>query len=147
MRISTKGRYAVRAMLELALRREQGTVQTRDIARTQGISVKYLERLMSTLRGAGLVQSQRETHNGFTLARAPKRITILEIVTALEGPLAPVECLEEKNGCARSGQCATRQVWERLQHAIDDTLRGITLADLARMHAACAPAADAMYCI
>lgn len=138
MRISTKGRYAVRAMLELTLRQNTGPVRTSAIAQAQGISRKYLEQLLTTLRAAGLVQSRRGAGGGFMLNRTPDKITILEIVALLEGSTAPVECVENRRKCRRSGNCAARQLWTNLKKSIDDNLRGTTLADLARMHAECA---------
>lgn len=145
MRISTKGRYAVRAMLELALRRGAGPVQTRDIARAQGISVKYLERLLATLRSAGLVQSRRGAHGGFILARDPAKITILDIIVLMEGSLAPVECVDDLRQCKRVNHCAARKLWTDLKKAIDDNLRATTLADFMQMHAECTNTTGVMY--
>lgn len=147
MRLSTKGRYAVRAMLELALRQDAGSVQTRDIARVQGISLKYLERLLATLRSAGLVQSRRGANGGFILARATGEITMLDIVTAVEGSLAPVECVDDQRKCKRIDHCAARYLWTKLKQAVDTTLRDISLADLVRIHHDCTHAGRVMYYI
>ena len=137
MAISTRGRYAVRAMLELALRHGRGPVLTREIARAQGISRKYLERLLRMLRVAGLVRSRRGRHGGFTLARPSEKITILDILTVMEGTLAPVACVEQRRSCKRSARCAARRMWAEIAAAHARTLRGITLGDFARLHHDC----------
>lgn len=131
MKISTKGRYALRLMLDLALNSGGDLVRVRDIAERQEISEKYLEQIISTLNHAGFVKSVRGAQGGYRLAKEPSEYTVGMILRLTEGSLAPVACLEdEENQCARFEQCATLEVWERLKTAIDDVVDHISLADL-----------------
>lgn len=133
MKLSTKGRYAARAMLELALRNGNGPVLLKDIARVQAISERYLERIMATLASRGLVRSLRGQHGGFNLAAPPSEIRLSDIVTAVEGPLAPVACVDDPTACGRSGLCVTRTVWTKLKEAAALVLDSYTLEDLVNM--------------
>lgn len=131
MRLSTKGRYGLRIMLELALRQGEGPVQVATIARSQDLPPKYVHVLAGGLKGAGLLLAARGPAGGLALARDPGAITVLDVVTALEGPPAAVDCVLDPAPCARSGGCATREVWDELTRAMEDVLRRHTLASLA----------------
>ena len=130
MKLSTKGRYAVRAMLDLAQHYEDGLVLVKDIARRQGISERYLEHLFISLKKDGLVKSVRGAHGGFTLGRAPNEIKLIDIIRVCEGPLALVGCVVDAGVCPRSSQCVTRDIWSELQAAMSDVLGSKTLQDL-----------------
>lgn len=132
MKISTKGRYALRLMTDLALHREDGYVSIKVIAERQSISEKYLEQIISILSRAGYVRSVRGAGGGYMLAYPPEKYTVGMILRLTEGDLAPVACLEtEDNLCERSGGCPTLFIWERLYDAINEVVDSITLADIA----------------
>lgn len=131
MKISTKGRYALRLMLDLAMCGEEGYVPLKEIAERQNISIKYLEQIVSVLSRAGYVRSVRGTGGGYMLAKKPEEYTVGMILRLTEGSLAPVACLEyEENTCPRAADCITLGVWEKLYAAINGVVDGITLADL-----------------
>lgn len=132
MKLSTKGRYGVRAMFDLALRYGSGPVSLRSIAERQGLSDHYLEQLIAALRKAGLVKSVRGAHGGYLLTREPKYITIGDVIRTLEGSIAPTECVSEnvRYRCENTEDCVTRVIWERLKEKIDEVLDDITLEDL-----------------
>lgn len=131
MKISTKGRYALRLMLDLALNNTGEPVRIKDLASRQEISDKYLEQIISVLNKAGYVRSLRGPQGGYKLARDPKEYTVGMILRLTEGSLAPVACLEdEENLCARQDECATLILWEKLYDAIKEVVDGYTLADL-----------------
>lgn len=130
MKISTRSRYGLRLLLDLAQEHGKGHVFLRDIAARQEISEKYLGQIIIPLRTAGLVKSQRGAHGGYFLARPPEEINLLEIVTLLEGDLGLVECVNEPSSCNRSSLCVTQEVWCRVSQAITDTLKGMNLAQL-----------------
>jgi Rrf2 family cysteine metabolism transcriptional repressor len=132
--LSTKGRYATRAMLELALRGGENPVLLRDIAKTQEISEKYLERIMIALVAAGLVRSLRGQNGGFSLLKSPSDIKIIHILQAVEGPVSLVPCVHSPQVCHRSDICVTRDVWLKLKNAVVSVLDGITLENLVDMH-------------
>lgn len=137
MKLSTRGRYGVTALFELALHYGKGVVPLRDIAQHQGISEPYLEQLAKTLREAGLVTSTRGAQGGYSLARPPEEITIGQAVEATEGPIALVDCLlaggeAKAAACERAGTCVTRDVWARVCDSINQVLNSITLADLVK---------------
>ena len=129
MKLTTKGRYAVTAMLDLALHFEQGAVTLSDIAKRQGISLSYLEQLFAKLRRNGLVDSIRGPGGGYNLAREPSRISVAEIVLAINENIDARRCGGEQN-CAQDERCLTHQLWEDLSERIHTFLSGITLADL-----------------
>ncbi|MBN1419829.1 MAG: Rrf2 family transcriptional regulator [Planctomycetes bacterium] len=131
MRLSTKARYGVRALLELALAHGRGPVQLRRIAEKQGISPKYLEHLLSSLRAAGIVTAVRGMNGGYELTRAPSEIRLIDAYRALEGPVAPVPCSEDPSLCEKSEKCAVHEVWVEMREAIETILEKKTLADLA----------------
>ncbi|HLO67266.1 MAG TPA: Rrf2 family transcriptional regulator [Holophaga sp.] len=131
MRVSTKGRYGLRVMVELALREGTGPVQVTAIASSQDLPPKYIHVLVGGLKAAGLVTAQRGPSGGLELAREASRITVLDVVEALEGPVRPVDCGEGPEACRRSGDCVTVDVWRELGEAMEGALRRHTLADLA----------------
>ncbi len=151
LRLSTRGRYGVRLMVALALGREgagdrpggSGISLLREIARREGISVKYLGQIVIPLRAAGLVASHRGAHGGYSLARPPEDITVKDILEAIEGSLAPVpcvdpaagagraECGESGSGCDRVTACVATRVWTRLHEQVVGTLSSFTLRALA----------------
>ena len=133
MRLSTKGRYGARLMLELALYYGKGPVLLKDIAKREEISEGYLEHLLPPLKAAGLVNSSRGAHGGYTLAKTPSEITLREVVQALEGPLSPVECVDTPNVCQRVRSCVTRDIWKELGEKISQTLESVTLKDMVEM--------------
>jgi Rrf2 family protein len=130
MKLSTRGRYGVRAMLELALHSGKGPVPLRDLASRQEISAKYLEQLLIPLKGAGLVKSVRGARGGYLLARDPEHISLYDIVRSLEGPLAPVECVQDPQYCDRVGGCTVHLVWGEMGTMLVDFLSGMSLADM-----------------
>lgn len=135
MKFSTRGHYGLRAMVALAQAQGQGPLALAEIARAEGLSLGYLEQLMATLRRAGLVEATRGTHGGYRLAAEPDEVTVGDVLRALEGPVAPVECASEVLGpavCEREGACPTRRLWERMRDSIVQVLDSTTLADLCR---------------
>lgn len=130
MRLSTRGRYACRALLELAREYGNGTVSIDRIAAKQDISKRYLEHIFAALRDAGIVTGTRGNKGGYVLSRSPDRITVGEIVRAVEGPLGPVHCVDDPSGCARSGRCATHELWQKAARILNEALDQCTLADL-----------------
>lgn len=131
MKISTKGRYALRLMLDLALRDAQEPVSIKDIAKRQEISEKYLEQIISLLNKAGYVKSIRGASGGYVLRRQPKEYTVGMILRTTEGSLAPVDCVEAGNEeCERMAGCVTVMIWKRINDAVNEVVDSITLADL-----------------
>ncbi|BCK00889.1 RrF2 family transcriptional regulator [Anaerocolumna chitinilytica] len=131
MKISTKGRYALRLMLDLALHNTGEYVTIKSISARQEISDKYLEQIITQLSRAGFVKSIRGAQGGYRLAKAPEEYTVGAILRLIEGSLAPVSCLEDgADPCTRSGQCATLDVWKQMYDAINNVVDNITLADL-----------------
>ncbi len=125
------------ALYELALHYGEGAVALKTIAQNQGISEHYLEQLMAILRNAGFVTSVRGAQGGYMLAKEPKNITIGDIITTMEGPIALVDCLltsaeSENQCCEKAGKCVTRGIWEKVCESISGVLNAITLADLCR---------------
>lgn len=129
MKISTKGRYALRVMLDLAQHRGDGYISLKDIADRQGVSMKYLESIAAMLNKAGLVDSLRGKSGGYRLNRADGAYTAGEILKLTEGSLAPVACLES-GGCRRAEECLTLPLWKKLDDMIDSYLESVTLEDL-----------------
>ncbi|MHB8347299.1 MAG: Rrf2 family transcriptional regulator [Acidiferrobacterales bacterium] len=129
MKLTTKGRYAVTAMLDLALHYEQGAVTLSDIAGRQGISLSYLEQLFARLRRSGLVESVRGPGGGYNLATAPGEISVAEIIIAINENIDATRCGGDKN-CDGEERCLTHYLWEGLSERIHEFLSGITLADL-----------------
>ncbi|MDR3282114.1 MAG: Rrf2 family transcriptional regulator [Candidatus Methanoplasma sp.] len=131
MFISTKGRYAVRLMLDLAMNGKRDNVKIKEVSKRQDISVKYLEQIISTLNKAGYVKSERGPQGGYRLARPPGEYTAGMIIRLMEGSTAPVSCLQaDVNECKRAEQCISLILWKRLNEAVDEVLDGTTLADM-----------------
>lgn len=130
MKLSTRTRYAVRAIIELAQNDSNRPLQLKIIAQRQEISVKYLEQLMAVLRSAGFVRSIRGSKGGYVLAKAPNQIKLNEVLHRLEGTVATVECVENEDYCSRSADCASRYLWVQVEQAIEKVLEAITLQDL-----------------
>jgi len=131
MKISTKGRYGMRAMVDLAIHYGEGPVLLKDIAKRQQLSERYLEQLVLTLKAAGLVKSIRGARGGFMLNKAPSEINLSQIFQVLEGPLGLVECVDDPASCSRIDSCVTRDVWQELKDGIISILDSKTLQDLA----------------
>ena len=134
MKLSTRGRYGTRAMLELALRYGEGPVLLKDIASRQNMPLSYLENLMGALRAAGLVATVRGMHGGYYLAKHPSEIRLSQIVATLEGSISPVECVDDPKHCRRAESCVARDVWSEVKQAIEGVLDSITLEDLLHRH-------------
>lgn len=130
MKLSTRGRYTTRALLDLALHQEEGPVLLKDIAQRQQISLQYLEHLITPLIGAGIVVSTRGPRGGVSLAKPPEEIRLSEVIKLLEGSLAPVECVNNPGICTRSELCVTRDIWSELKKAMNGVLESTTLQDL-----------------
>ena len=132
MMISTKGRYALRVMLDLAQQEEDGYISLKSISGRQGISVKYMEMIVAMLNKAGFVKSLRGKEGGYRLAKPACEYTVGSILKLTDGSLAPVSCLEHcgDSECGRSGICLTLPMWKKLDVMIDAYLEGITLQDL-----------------
>lgn len=131
MKISTKGRYALRMMLDLAEHQNDGFVALKDIAERQNISKKYLEQIVPILNKADVLRTTRGFQGGYRLAKSPDKYTVGEILRLTEGSLAPVACLDhDPIECSRSIGCATLPVWQGLYNVINEYLDGITLQDI-----------------
>ncbi|MCI8477462.1 MAG: Rrf2 family transcriptional regulator [Oscillospiraceae bacterium] len=130
MRISTKGRYALRMMLDLALHSDGNAIPLRDVAQRQEISDKYLEQIVTQLARAGLVRSVRGAGGGYLLTRSASGYTVGEILRVLEGNLAPVSCADGSTCCSRAERCVTLEVWQKIQEAVSSVVDHMTLADL-----------------
>jgi Rrf2 family cysteine metabolism transcriptional repressor len=130
MKLSSRSRYGLRAILDLALEYGGGPLQIKVIAERENISNKYLEQLMTILKTAGLVRSLRGPRGGYLLAKPPNEVRLSEVFTVLEGPLITVECLQHPQFCPRCAECITRQVWAKIQDAMLGVLESITLQDL-----------------
>lgn len=131
MKISTKGRYALRLMIDLAINNGEKPTSIKEIAKRQNISDKYLEQIISVLNSAGFVRSIRGAQGGYILRKAPTEYTVGMILRLTEGSLAPVACVEEDAlPCDREETCATIVVWRKLNDAINGVVDHITLADL-----------------
>ena len=131
MKVSTRGRYAIRVMLDLAERDQSEYIPLTDIAGRQEISEKYLEAIVSMLVKAGLLTALRGKKGGYCLTRTPDQYTLKDILQITEGAFAPVSCLENDiNTCERAAECKTLKVWTDFQKLVNDYFDGITLADL-----------------
>jgi Rrf2 family transcriptional regulator, cysteine metabolism repressor len=131
MKMSAKGRYGLRIMIELADHYGQGPLPVETISKNQEISGKYIHVLMASLRSAGLLRTVRGPNGGHALARKPSAITAFDIVSALEGKSSPAECVSNASLCNRSGHCVAREVWRDVASAMDSVLSSLTLEQLA----------------
>ena len=134
MKLSTRGQYGTRALLDLALHRGEKPVPLKDIAQRQNIPLQYLEHLITPLIAGGIVWSTRGARGGVSLARPPEEIKLSEVIGLLEGSIAPVECVNDPKYCSRSDLCVTRDIWGELKKAMDGVLESITLQDLVERH-------------
>ena len=132
MRVSTRGRYGTRLMVDLAQHFADGPIPLAQIAKRQDLSAKYLEQIIILLKGAGLIRSARGRRGGYMLARKPENISIGEIVETLEGKLAVVDCVTEPELCYRSPECPTREIWVGMTDVLKNQLFSLTLQDILR---------------
>jgi Rrf2 family cysteine metabolism transcriptional repressor len=130
MKLSTKGRYGTRAMIDIALYNESGSTLLKDIATRQGISLKYLDHILSSLRKAGLIKNVRGKGGGYSLTRPAAQITLCDIIVAVEGSLAPVECVDDPDYCKKTATCSAHDVWVKVRESIEDVLRNTSLQSL-----------------
>jgi len=133
MKLSTRGRYGTRVLLDLALRDGEGPVPLKDIAQRQQISLLYLEHLISPLIAGGIIRSMRGARGGIWLSKLPQEIKLSEVVGLLEGSIAPVDCVNDPKVCPRSDSCVTRDIWNEMKKAVDGVLESKTLQDLVDM--------------
>ncbi len=131
MKVSTKGDYGVRALVELAHHYGQGPLQSAEIAARQEIPEPYLDQLLPTLRRAGFIRSVRGPQGGHALIREPAEVRLSEVVVALEGSLAPLACVDDPDSCTKNGGCVQREVWEEVRDATQQILDRVSIADLA----------------
>ena len=130
MKLTTKGRYASRAMVDMAMHVAEAPMALRDVAERQQVSVHYLQQIFARLKAAGLVRGMRGARGGFTLARPPAEIKLSEVIQAVEGPIAPVPCVDDPAACQRAGVCAVRDVWAEMGAAMIQVLESKSLQDL-----------------
>ncbi len=130
MKLSTRGRYGLRAVLDLAVHQGEGMVLLKDIARRQEVSLPYLEHLITPLIAGGLVKSTRGARGGVLLLRRPAEVKLTEVVQLLEGSIAPVDCVNDPRVCSRSASCVTRDIWIQIKDAMIQVLDSTTLQDL-----------------
>ncbi len=131
MKLSTRARYGIRALLDLAGNGENGPVSLKDIAQRQEISMSYLEHLINPLVAGGIIRTIRGSKGGIVLSKPAAKIKLSDVVELLEGSTAPVDCVDSPENCRRSDDCVTRGVWIELKEAIDGVLSSITLQELA----------------
>ena len=131
MLVSTKGRYALRFMAELAQRGDKDYVPLKDVSDSQNISLKYLEGIAADLKNAGYISGRHGKGGGFKLAISSDKCTVKQILTVTEGSLSPVACLKASDGCERAAECKTLPMWKKLYETIDEFFDGITLSELA----------------
>ncbi|MCI8859899.1 MAG: RrF2 family transcriptional regulator [Lachnospiraceae bacterium] len=136
MKLSTKGKYGLRAFIDLAVCGESQPVSLASVAERQGISISYLEQLMAKLKRAGLVKSVRGVNGGYTIAMPAEEISVGDVLRALEGDLVPVECagIDEsgETHCSGSSQCVSKIVWKRINDCINETVDSINIGELVR---------------
>jgi Rrf2 family protein len=130
MKVSTRGRYGLRALLDLALHQGEGLVLLKDIARREEVSLPYLEHVITPLIAAGLVKSMRGARGGVSLLKPPSKIKLSEVVELLEGSITPVDCVNNPASCHRSAFCVTRDIWVEVKEAMSQVLDSTTLQDL-----------------
>jgi len=147
MKLSTRGRYGTRALLELALHQGEEPVLLKDIAQRQQISLPYLEHLITPLIAGGMVRSTRGARGGVSLAKPPEEIKLSEVIQLLEGSIAPVDCVNDPAVCSRSELCVTRDIWSELKKAMNGVLESTTLQDLVERQKRKERPGEAMYYI
>ncbi len=137
MKISTKGRYGLRIMTDIAIHEKEGCVSIKDIATRENLSEKYLEQIITTLSKAGLVRSVRGARGGYLLSKSTKEISVEEILIATEGSLAPVACAEDNECCENYCDCVTSFIWTKIYDAIIGVVSNISLEELAERSEKC----------
>ncbi|MCJ7654473.1 MAG: RrF2 family transcriptional regulator [Dehalococcoidia bacterium] len=147
MKLSARGRYGTRVLLDLALHGGKEPVPLKDIARRQQISLLYLEHLIAPLVAAGMIRSTRGPRGGVWLSRSPQEIRLSEVIGLLEGSIAPVDCVNDPKACPRSELCVTRDIWTELKKAMDGVLESITLQDLVERQKGKEQSVEKMYYI
>ena len=147
MKLSTRGRYGTRALLDLAMHHDNEPVALKDIAERQEISLPYLEHLIKPLSAGGILRSVKGPKGGISLAKAPADIKLSDIIQLLEGSTAPVECIDNPKMCTRSGQCVTRDVWQEMNKAMNGVLENITLQTLMERQQSKKTTKESMYYI
>lgn len=129
MKISTKGRYALRVMIDLAENNNGNFISLKEIAKRQEISIKYAEQIVSLLHKAGYLDSARGNNGGYKLSKEPKKYTVGDILKATEGDMAPISCLSEDGSCAKKDDCKTLFFWEGLDNVINNYIESVKLSD------------------
>lgn len=130
MKLSTKGKYGLKAIFELSLHVDEGPMPLNMIASKQKIPEQYLEQIFSTLKKSQLITSVRGAQGGYLLNEEPRNITVGDVLTVLEGPVALSQCIIDEGCCENSNDCSTKLVWEKLKKGIEDVLNSITLQDM-----------------
>jgi Rrf2 family transcriptional regulator, cysteine metabolism repressor len=130
MKFSTRSKYGLNAMVELALRHGCGPLSIKDISESQQIPEAYLEQLFMMLKKAGLVSSSRGAQGGYTLAAEPKDVSVGQVIRTLEGPVAPTDCLDEGGVCERGSECPGRIIWEKVYKSLNDVIDSLSLQDI-----------------
>jgi Rrf2 family transcriptional regulator, cysteine metabolism repressor len=130
MRLSTKSRYGLRAVIEIAKVYGSAPAKRREVASSQGISDSYLENILIVLKNSRIVETTRGINGGYVLSRPPREITVLEVITALEGPLDLVECVTTDTACTKTAHCAARSIWVELAQSWKTMLGNLTLQDM-----------------
>ena len=134
MKISTKGRYGLKALINLAMNDKQENITIKTLCENLNISERYLEQIFSSLKKSGLVQSVRGAQGGYLLSKEPKDITVGDILVVLEGPVSLSDCVMDEDICENSGKCVTKIVWEKMKKGIEDVINSITLQDMIDDH-------------
>lgn len=134
MRLSTRGRYGTRLMVDLAEHYADGPIPLAEIARRQNLSVKYLEQLIILLKGAGFIRSTRGRRGGYMLAQKPEKISVGQVIEVLEGRLAVVDCVTDPELCERSPDCPTRGIWVGMTDVLKKQLFSLSLMDIIQKH-------------
>jgi Rrf2 family transcriptional regulator, cysteine metabolism repressor len=147
MKISTKGRYGLRVLLELAGRKGEGPVQLKEVAKKQQLSLNYIEHLIGPLVSAGMVKTVRGVSGGVMLSKKPAEIKVSEVISLFEGSTAPVECVDNPASCSRADECVTRDIWCELKKAADNVLSSRTIQDLLTVQESKHKNGEAMYYI
>lgn len=132
IKISTKGRYGTRVMLELAINYDKGALLLKEISKRQGISTGYLDQLVPYLKTAGLIRVLCGSQRGYVLAKLPKDITVRAIIEALEGKISLVDCVQVPSLCSRMADCTTRLLWQQISNSLREVLSSVTLEDLVK---------------
>jgi Rrf2 family cysteine metabolism transcriptional repressor len=145
MKLSTRGRYGARALLDIALHQGDGPIPLKDVALRQQISLRYLDHLITPLVAAGVLRSARGTGGGVRLAKRPDEIKLSEVMQLLEGSIALVDCVDDPDMCTRSSICAARDLWEELKRAMSGILESMTLQDLVERQKAKEQREEVMY--